>query len=70
MPLRVIQIKGEDVPFKIGDHVWSVIQSLSDKDVSTVRKALFIAAGPDGLKNFVVFDAEFVEYLEINHKYV
>ena len=37
---------------------------------STVRKTLFIAARPDGLKNLTVFDSELLEYREIDQKYV
>ena len=58
--------EGDEVPTKIGDHVWSGIKSFSDKDESTVRKTLFIAARPDGLKSLAVFDSEFLEYQEIN----
>ena len=68
--LRVIQSKGDEVPTKIGDHVWSGIKSFSDKDESTIRKTLFIAARPDGLKNLAVFDSEFLEYRETDQKYV
>ena len=70
MLLRVIQSKGDEVPTKIGDHVWSGIKSFSDKDESTIRKTLFIAARPDGLKNLAVFDSEFLEYRETDQKYV
>jgi hypothetical protein len=68
--LRVIQSKGSEVPSKIGDQVWSGIKSFSDKDESTIRKTLFIAARPDGLKNLAVFDSEFLEYRETDQKYV
>ena len=68
--LRVIQSKGNEVPTNIGDHVWSGIKSFSDKDESTIRKTLFIAARPDGLKNLAVFDSEFLEYRETDQKYV
>ena len=54
----------------IGDHVWSGLKSFSDKDESSVRKTLFIAARSDGLKNLAVFDSEFLEYRETDHKYV
>ena len=70
MLLRVIQSKGDKVPTKIGDHVWSAIKSFSDKDESTVRKTLFIAARPDGLKNLVVCDSGLLEYRETDQKYV
>ena len=70
MLLRVIQSKGDEVPAKIGDHVWSGIKSFSDKGESTIRKTLFIAARPDGLKNLAVFDSEFLEYRETDQKYV
>ena len=70
MLLRVIQSNGDEVPAKIGDHVWSGIKSFSDKDESTIRKTLFIAARPDGLKNLAVFDSEFLEYRETDQKYV
>ena len=70
MILRVIQSKGDEFPAKIGDHVWSGIKSFSDKDESTIRKTLFIAARPDGLKNLAVFDSEFLEYRETDQKYV
>ena len=68
--LRVIQSKGDEVPSRIGDQVWSGLKSFSDKDESTVRKTLFIAARPDGLKNLAVFDSEFLEYRETDQKYV
>ena len=45
-------------------------KTFTDKDESTVRKTLFIAARPDGLKNLAVFDFEFLEYREIDQKYV
>ena len=54
----------------IGDQVWSGIKSFSDKDESAIRKTLFIAARPDGLKNLAVFDSEFLEYRETDQKYV
>ena len=66
----MIHSKEDEVPFKIGDQVWSGIKSFSDKDVSTVRKTLFIAARPDGQKNLAVFDSEFLEYRETDQKYV
>ena len=70
MLLRVIQSKGDEVPSRIGDQVWSGLKSFSDKDESTVRKTLFIAARPDGLKNLAVFDSELLEYRETDQKYV
>ena len=66
----MIQSKGEEVPSRIGDQVWSGLKSFSDKDESTVRKTLFIAARPDGLKNLAVFDSELFEYRETDQKYV
>ena len=45
-------------------------KTFTDKDESTVRKTLFIAARPDGLKNLAVFDSEFLEYRETDRKYV
>ena len=66
----MIQSKGDEVPSRIGDHVWSGLKSFSDKDESTVRKTLFIAARPDGLKNLAVFDSELLEYRETDQKYV
>jgi len=66
----VIQSKGDEVPSRIGDQVWSGLKSFSDKDESTVRKTLFIAARPDGLKNLAVFDSELLEYRETDQKYV
>ena len=68
--LRVIQSNGDEVPSKIGNQVWSGLKSFSDKDTSTVRKTLFIAARPDRLKNLAVFDSEFLEYRETDQKYV
>ena len=70
MLLRVIQSKGDEVPSRIGDQAWSGLKSFSDKDESTVRKTLFIAVRPDGLKNLTVFDSEFLEYRETDQKYV
>ena len=70
MLLRVIQSKGDEVPSRIGDQVWSGLKSFSDRDESTVRKTLFIAARPDGLKNLAVFDSELLEYRETDQKYV
>ena len=67
---RAIQSKGDEVPSRIGDQVWSGLKSFSDKDESTVRKTLFIAARPDGLKNLAVFDSEFLEYQKTDQKYV
>jgi len=66
----VIQSKGDEVPSRIDDQVWSGLKSFSDTDESTVRKTLFIAARPDGLKNLAVFDSEFLEYRETDQKYV
>ena len=66
----MIQSKGDEVPSRIGDQMWSGLKSFSDKDESTVRKTLFIAARPDGLKNLAVFDSEFLEYRETDQKYV
>ena len=70
MLLRVIQSKGDEVPSRIGDQVWSGLKSFSDKDESTVRKTLFIAARSDGLKNLAVFNSELLEYRETDQKYV
>ena len=66
----MIQSKGDEVPSRIGDQVWSGLKSLSDKDESTIRKTLFFAARPDGLKNLAVFDSELLEYRETDQKYV
>ena len=63
-------MSGDEFPAKIGDHVWSGIKSFSDKDESTIRKTLFIAARPDGRKNLAVFDSELLEYWETDQKYV
>lgn len=49
---------------------WSGLKSFSDKDTSTIRKTLFITVRPDGLKNLAVFDSEFLEFREIDQKYV
>lgn len=65
----MIQSKGDEVPSKIADHVWSGIKFSSDKDESTLSKTLFIAARPDGQKNLAVFDSEFLEYRETDQKY-
>ena len=62
--------KGDEVPTKIVDHVWSGIKSFSCKGESAVRKTLFIAARPDGLKNLAVFDSELLEYRETDQAYV
>ena len=70
MLLRVIQSKGDEVPSRIGDQVWSGLKSFSDKAESTVRKTLFIAARPDSLKNLAVFESELLEYRETDQKYV
>ena len=66
----MIQSKGDEVPSRIGDQVWSGLKSFSDKDELTVRKTLFIAARPDGLKNLAVVDSELLEYRETDRKYV
>lgn len=51
-------------------HFWSGIKTFSDKDESTIRKTLFIATRLVGLKFFFVFDFEFLDYREIDQKYV
>lgn len=66
----MIQSKGDEVPAKIRDHVWSGIKSFSDKDESTIRKTLFIAVRQDGLKNLAVFDSDLLENRETDQKYV
>ena len=66
----MIQSKGDEVPSRIGDQVWSGLKSFSDKDESTVRKTLFITVRSNGLKNLAVFDSEFLDYRETDRKYV
>ena len=68
MLLRVIQSKEDEVPSRIGDHVWSDIKCFSTKDESTIRKTLFLTARPDDLKNLTVFDSELLEYRETDQK--
>ena len=70
MRIRVIQSKGIDVPTKVGDEVWSGLKSFSDSEESTVRKTLFIAARPDGLKNLAVFDSKFLYTRKTDQKYL
>ena len=68
--IRVIHSKGIDVPTKVGDEIWSGLKSFSDSEESTVRKTLFIAARPDGLKNLAVFDSKFLYTRENDQKYL
>ena len=66
----MIQSKGDEVPSRIGDHVWSGVKPFSEKDELTFRKTTIISARTDGVKSFTIFDSKFLEYLVTDQKYV
>jgi hypothetical protein len=49
--------------------LWSGVTQ-EEKTGSTLRKILFILKRKDGLRDFAVFDSEYVDYRDENKKYV
>jgi len=71
--LRVIQSNEMGFPSKVGDQCWSGLKSFTareEKSGSTVRKTLFILKRKNGLRDFAVFDSEYVDYRDKDRKYV
>ena len=60
-------------PSAVGDECWSGLKSFTAKEEktgSTLRKTLFILKRKDGLRDFAVFDSEYVDYRDEDRKYV
>ena len=71
--LRVIQSNEMGFPSALGDKCWSGLKSFTakeEKSGSTLRKTLFILKRKDGLRDFAVFDSEYVDYRDEDRKYV
>ena len=71
--LRVIQSNEMGFPSAVGDLCWSGLKSftaMEEKSGSTLRKTLFILKRKDGLRDFAVFDSEYVDYRVEDRKYV
>ena len=71
--LRVIQSNEMGFPSAVGDECWSGLKSFTAKEEktgSTLRKTLFILKRKDGLRDFAVFDSEYVDYRDEDRKYV
>jgi hypothetical protein len=71
--LRVIQSNEMGFPSALRDQCWSGLKSFTakeEKSGSTLRKTLFILKHKDGLRDFAVFDSEYVDYLDEGKKYV
>ena len=71
--LLVIQSNEMGFPSAVGDLCWSGLKSftaMEEKSGSTLRKTLFILKRKDGLRDFAVFDSEYVDYRDKDRKYV
>lgn len=71
--LRVFQSNEMGFPASVGDQCWSGLKSFTvkkEKSGSTFRKTLFILKRKDGLRDFAVFDSEYVDYRVEDRKYV
>lgn len=73
LKLRVIQSNEKGFPTKEKERCWSGLKSFTAKEEKlgmTARKTLFILKRHDGLRDFAVFDSEYVEFREFDRKYV
>jgi hypothetical protein len=60
-------------PSAVGAQCWSGLRSFTAKEEktgSTLRKTLFILKRNDGLRDFAVFDSEYLNYRDVDRKYV
>lgn len=60
-------------PSAVGDLCWSGLKcftAMEEKSGSTLRKTLFFLKRKDGLRDFAVFDSEYVDYRDKDRKYV
>ena len=71
--LRVIQSNDMGFPLSVYDECWSGLKSFAareEKSKTTLRKTLFILKRNDGLRDFSVFDSEYLTYRSSDKKYV
>ncbi len=71
--LRVIQSNEMGFPSAVGDQCWSGLKYFTAKEEKsgfTLRKTLFIFKRKNGLRDFAVFDSEYVAYRDKDRKFV
>ena len=71
--LRVIQSNEMEFPSEIGNQCWSGLKSFTakeEKSRSTIRKTLFILKRSDGFRDFAVFDSLYIDFREIDKKFI
>ena len=60
-------------PLSVDDECWSGLKSFTareEKSKTTLRNTLFILKHNDGLRDFSVFDSEYLAYRSSDKKYV
>ena len=71
--LRVIQSNEMGFPSAIGNQCWSGLKSFTakeEKSRSTLRKTLFILNRSDGFRDLAVFDSVYIDFREIDKKFI
>lgn len=71
--LRVIQSNEMGFPSAIGNQCWSGLKSFTAKEEKsglTLRKTLFILKRSDGLRDFAVFESVYIDFREIDKKFI
>ena len=71
--LRVIQSNDMGFPLSVDDECWFGLKSCTareEKSKTTLRKTLFILKRNDGLRDFSIFDSEYLAYHSSDKKYV
>ena len=71
--LRVIQSNEMGFPSAVKDRCWSGLKSFTakeEKTKNTLRKTLFILKRSDGLRDFAVFESVYIDFREIDKKFI
>ena len=71
--LRVIQSNEMGFASEVGNECWSGLKSFTakeEKSRSTLRKTLFILKRSDGFRDLAVFDSLYIDFSEIDKKFI
>ena len=71
--LRVIQSNERGFPSAVKDRCWSGLKSFTTKEEktkNTLRKTPFILKRSDGLRDFAVFESVYIDFREIDKKFI
>ena len=71
--LRVIQSNERGFPSAVKDRCWSGLKSFTakeEKTETTLRRTLFILKRSDGFRDLAVFDSVYIDFREIDKKFI